>query len=152
VEFEWDPQKAERNLRKQRVGFEKAVTVFLDPDELTIYDPDHSLAEERFVSVGRSAVGRLLVVGYTERRSKIRISFARRATLTERHDNDMTTKKRDDEPGEEYDFRGGTRGRHSRQMGREGAVVRLDPDVAERFPTSEAVNRALRSIPVERDA
>lgn len=58
---------------------------------------------------------------------------------------DLTTKK-SDEPRDEYDFRGGTRGRHSRQLTDRGAIVRLDPDVAERFPTSEAVNEALRSI------
>ena len=56
-------------------------------------------------------------------------------------------KKSDDEPREEYDFRGGTRGRHHRKLAGEGAVVRLDPDVAVRFPTSEAVNEALRSLP-----
>lgn len=60
-------------------------------------------------------------------------------------------KTRDDEPREEYDFRGGTRGRHRRRPLKEGAVVHLDPDVAERFPTSEAVNRALRTIPDDRD-
>jgi uncharacterized DUF497 family protein len=49
-------------------------------------DPDHSVTEERFVSVGLAATGRLLVVGYTERGSTIRIIFARRATLPERMD------------------------------------------------------------------
>ena len=57
-------------------------------------------------------------------------------------------KKPDDEPREEYDFRGGRRGRHSREFAEAGAVVRLDPDVAIRYPTSDAVNEALRSIPV----
>jgi hypothetical protein len=80
MEFEWDPGKAEQNLRKHGVAFEDAITIFADPDELTIYDPDHSLMEDRFVSVGRSKSGRLLVVGYTERGSNIRIIFARRAT------------------------------------------------------------------------
>jgi uncharacterized DUF497 family protein len=80
MEFEWDPRKAEQNVRKHGVAFEDAITIFADPDELMIYDPDHSLTEDRFVSVGRSGSGRLLVVGYTERGSKIRIIFARRAT------------------------------------------------------------------------
>lgn len=86
MEFEWDQQKAEHNRRKHGVGFDEAVTVFTDPDELTVYDPDHSAQEDRFVSVGLSASGRILVVGYTERESKIRIIFARRATMSERFD------------------------------------------------------------------
>jgi len=55
-------------------------------------------------------------------------------------------KKPDDEPRDEYDFSRGSRGRHHRKLAAEGAVVRLDPDVAMRFPTSEAVNTALRSL------
>lgn len=60
----------------------------------------------------------------------------------------LPPKKPDDEPREEYDFRGGGRGRHHREFAEAGAVVRLDPDVAIRYPTSDAVNEALRSIPV----
>lgn len=51
-----------------------------------------------------------------------------------------------DELRDEYDFRGGIRGRHYRKLREEGAVVRLDPDVAQRFPTSESVNAALRAL------
>ena len=57
-----------------------------DPLELTVFDPDHSVAEDRFVSIGQSSSGRLLVVGYTERGGKIRIIFARRATGREQTD------------------------------------------------------------------
>lgn len=86
MEFEWDRAKARRNLRKHGVSFEEAVTVLADPFDLTISDPDHSVTEERFVSIGQSSMGRVLVVGYTERGSKIRVIFARRATSPERHD------------------------------------------------------------------
>ena len=86
MEFEWDRRKAERNRRKHGITFEEAVSVFTDPDELMIDDPDHSIGEDRFVSIGQSALGRLLVVGYTERESKIRLIFARRATWPERFD------------------------------------------------------------------
>jgi uncharacterized DUF497 family protein len=86
VEFTWDWRKAERNRRKHGVTFEEAVTIFFDPRELMVFDPDHSTVEERFVSVGMSAAGRLLVVGYTERGSTIRLIFARRATVPERMD------------------------------------------------------------------
>lgn len=55
-------------------------------------------------------------------------------------------KKSDDAPRDEYDFRTATRGRHHRKLTGEGALIRLDPDVAVRFPTSQAVNEALRSL------
>lgn len=86
MELEWDADKARANAAKHRVTFEKAATVFTDPLELTIPDPNHSIEEDRYVSVGTSAAGRLLVVGYTERGSKIRMIFARRATMREQHD------------------------------------------------------------------
>ena len=78
MEFQWDIAKAETNESKPGVGFEEASTVFRDPLELTIFDPDHSVNEDRFVSIGRSAAGRLLVVAYTEReQNRIRIISAR---------------------------------------------------------------------------
>lgn len=88
MEFDWNPTKAEQNLRKHGVSFTEAATIFADPLELLIYDPDHSVIEDRFVSIGMSASGRLLVVGYTERGSTIRLIFARRATMPERIDYD----------------------------------------------------------------
>jgi len=86
VDLEWDAEKARRNLRKHGIPFEEAATVFLDPFELTVFDPDHSIGEDRFVSVGRSSASRVLVVGYTERGGKIRIIFARRASGREQLD------------------------------------------------------------------
>jgi uncharacterized DUF497 family protein len=86
VDLDWDADKARANAAKHRVTFEEAATVFGDPRELTIPDPDHSIGEDRFVSVGTSAAGRLLVVGFTERGSKIRVIFAGRATMREQHD------------------------------------------------------------------
>ncbi len=69
MEFEWDPEKAEENLRNHGVAFTEAQTVFGDPLEVTIPDPDHSDGEFRFLSLGRSEADRLLVVSYTERGS-----------------------------------------------------------------------------------
>ena len=86
MSIEWDVDKARANAAKHHVSFEEAATVFGDPLELTIPDPNHSIEEERYVSLGTSNAGRLLVVGYTERGSKIRVIFARRATMRERHD------------------------------------------------------------------
>jgi uncharacterized DUF497 family protein len=84
VQFEWDPAKAEENLAKHAVAFTEAMTVFGDPLELVIADPDHSVDEQRFLSIGLSAAGRLLVVSYTERHGGIRLISARRATTRER--------------------------------------------------------------------
>ena len=83
MEFEWDDGKATSNLEKHRVSFTEAITVFGDPLEVMIPDPDHSEEEFRFVSVGRSEPGRLLVVAYTEREGRIRLISAREATPNE---------------------------------------------------------------------
>jgi len=86
VEFEWDPEKAEENLRSHGVAFTEAQPVFGDPLEVTIPDPDHSDGELRFLSLARSEADRLLVVSYTERASLVRIISAREATPRERRD------------------------------------------------------------------
>lgn len=83
MNFEWDETKALANLRKHGVSFAEASTLFGDPLELTIADPDHSHGEFRFLSLGRSHAGRLLVVAYTERDHRIRIISARPATSRE---------------------------------------------------------------------
>ena len=82
--FEWDSRKARSNLAKHGVGFQEASTIFGDPLSLTIPDPEHSLSEERYITVGRAFSGKLLVVVYTERGDNIRIISARRASRRER--------------------------------------------------------------------
>jgi uncharacterized DUF497 family protein len=84
VEFEWDPAKAAANLTKHGVTFTEASTIFGDPLEITISDPEHSEGEARFLSLGLSAEARLLVVAYTEREGRIRIIHARVAAAKER--------------------------------------------------------------------
>ena len=84
LRFEWDEEKAKANLKKHRVSFEEATTVFLDPFSMTIPDPDHSVEEQRFIDIGSSDKGRVLVVVYTERGSNIRIISCRKATPSER--------------------------------------------------------------------
>ena len=86
MEFEWDPAKDEGNLKKHGVAFSEAMTSFGDPLEVTIPDPSHSKGEARFLSLGKSDAGRLLVVAYTERGGKTRIINAREATPKERRD------------------------------------------------------------------
>ena len=79
------------NLKKHGVSFEDATTVFADPLSLTISDPDHSADETRFLDLGLSHQGQLLVVSYTERADQIRIISARLASRLER--NTYETKK-----------------------------------------------------------
>jgi uncharacterized DUF497 family protein len=82
--FEWDTDKAARNVVKHGVTFEEACTVFGDPLEVTIEDETHSQEEARFFSVGVSIPGRLLAVSYTERLGRVRILSARPASRGER--------------------------------------------------------------------
>lgn len=82
--FEWDDEKAKANFKKHRVGFDEATTVFTDPFSVTIPDPKHSADEQRYVDIGNSDKGRVLVVVYTERGSNIRIISCRKATPSER--------------------------------------------------------------------
>lgn len=82
--FEWDEAKAERNERKHKVAFEEAKTVFDDSLSLTIPDPDHSETEDRFIDIGMSVNGRVLIVVYVERGENIRIISSRKANKRER--------------------------------------------------------------------
>ena len=82
--FEWDARKERSNVEKHGVDFAEASTVFGDPMECTVPDPDHSVEEHRFLSMGSSRQNRLLVVAYVERGRRIRIFSARTATPSER--------------------------------------------------------------------
>lgn len=82
--FEWDEERSRSNLRKHGVGFEEASTIFGDPLSVTIADPEHSIREHRWMTLGHSAKHRLLVVVHTDRGSRIRIISARVATRPER--------------------------------------------------------------------
>ena len=84
LRFEWHQEKASENLRKHGVSFEEAKTVFNDPFSITIADPEHSLDEDRYIDIGLSARGQILVVVYTERAGSIRIISSRKATKAER--------------------------------------------------------------------
>lgn len=84
MDFEWDPDKARRNLAKHGVSFREAATVFGDPLAITYFDPDHSVEEDRFLTFGHSATGRLLVVSHTDRGDSTRIISARPASRKER--------------------------------------------------------------------
>jgi uncharacterized DUF497 family protein len=84
MKFEWDTTKAVVNRRKHRVSFEEAVTVFGDLLSMTSPDPDHSDNEKRFITIGLSSRGRLLMVAHTERAQRVRIISARKLSQNER--------------------------------------------------------------------
>jgi len=82
--FEWDNNKAASNFVKHGVSFEEAVTVFGDPLSDTLPDPDHSSGEHRFIIIGSSESGKILVVAHTDDEETVRIISAREATHGER--------------------------------------------------------------------
>ena len=84
MRFEWNADKARLNLRKHGVSFEEASTVFYDQLSATGEDPDHSLGERRFITLGVSSAARVLAVAHADRDDVIRIISARAATAAER--------------------------------------------------------------------
>jgi uncharacterized DUF497 family protein len=82
--FEWDEKKAKLNIQKHGVDYEEAISIFQDESSLTMPDAIHSMNEDRFIDIGLSSKGRILVVAYTERGNNIRIISCRKATPTER--------------------------------------------------------------------
>jgi len=84
MEFEWDARKAESNLKKHGVSFQEAASVLGDSMSMTYPDPDHSDHEDRFITVGVSRSGRVLMVAHTDRGEKVRIISSRKTTSQER--------------------------------------------------------------------
>jgi uncharacterized protein len=84
MKFEWDPKKADKNLKKHGVTFPEAATIFGDPLAITFQDPDHSIEEERQLTFGQSIQQRLIVVAHTRRGEKTRIISARLMDRNER--------------------------------------------------------------------
>jgi uncharacterized DUF497 family protein len=86
MKFEWDDKKAKVNLQKHRISFEEAETVFDDSLSLTIADETHSFDEKRFITIGESKAGRLILVCHTIGGENVRIISARKPTQGERMD------------------------------------------------------------------
>jgi len=84
MKFEWDPRKADSNLNKHGVSFQEAASVFGDVFSITYHDPDHSAREQRFITVGMSRSGRVLMVAHADRGGNVRIISARKTTRKER--------------------------------------------------------------------
>ncbi len=146
--FEWDPDKADKNVEKHQVSFKETTTVFDDPMFITFIDDEHSIDEERYVTIGLSGHGRLLMVAHADRQNCVRIINARRATKR----NSFMPKPTDPDDYElrdEYDLSTMTvapKGRYAphRRAGENGVL--LSEDVVKAFPTDEAVNEALRLV------
>ncbi|GAX60483.1 hypothetical cytosolic protein [Candidatus Scalindua japonica] len=88
LDFEWNPKKNISNIKKHKVSFEEAKTVFLDENAAIAYNPDHSINEERFIIIGFSSFGRLILVCFCEKNNgnTIRIISARKLTKKELKD------------------------------------------------------------------
>ena len=84
MEFEWDERKAGTNIRRHKIDFADATTVFEDLRAVTV--ADEASDEERYATIGLDALGRELVVIYALRGERIRIISARRATQREREE------------------------------------------------------------------
>jgi hypothetical protein len=92
LQFEWDRDKATANLKKHKVSFDEASTVFDDPWAYIFDDEDHSIDEHREIIIGHSIINRLLLVCFTERAEDVvRIFSARLATKKERKDYEKNT-------------------------------------------------------------
>jgi len=86
VIYEWDPNKADENLKRHKVSFDEATSVFTDPFALTFDDPDHSQEERRYVTTGTSSKQRIVFLAHVDRgEDQVRIISARPATATEAH-------------------------------------------------------------------
>lgn len=84
MQFQWHPEKAQKNFTKHGVSFDEAATVFADPLAVTIDDPDHSHEEQRFLTTGLSKRQRLIILAHTDREGRVRIISAREVTAPER--------------------------------------------------------------------
>jgi uncharacterized DUF497 family protein len=86
VIYEWDPKKADENLNRHRISFDEATSVFADPFALTFDDPDHSMDERRYITIGTSSKQRIVFVSHADRgEDHVRIISARPTTATEAH-------------------------------------------------------------------
>lgn len=134
------------NLKKHGVSFAEAASVFCDPLSLTFPDPDHSEDEERFITIGMSEAGRVLLFAHADRAGAIRIISARKANRAERN---YYEENGNDDVRPEYDLsamKTGVKGKYAGEYAKGTNLVLLEKDVADFFPDSKSVNDALRSL------
>jgi uncharacterized DUF497 family protein len=124
-DFEWDPEKARRNLRRHKVSFERATTIFRDPNLLSISDDEHGESEERWITMGLDETGSFLVISHKFETLDVNArgseSF-RPGELPKEKENNMK---------KEYDFSKGVRGKFHNPEGKFNLPIYLEPDIAE---------------------
>jgi uncharacterized DUF497 family protein len=132
MRFEWDPEKARRNEKRHGVSFEEAVTVFYDPLAATLEDVDHSVGEQRLITVGFSSRDRLLF-RYPIRKGEERCASSvhdLQPHMKERDRKDKAENSRDElRPEHDLDYSKAVRGKYYKRLLHEGAnIVVLEPD------------------------
>jgi len=143
--FDWDENKAKSNLDKHGVSFDEATSVFDDPLFLTFSDTENSIHEQRFIIIGESTKGKLLVV-LTQKDKTIHASSAP-VQLHARNVKHMNQNfEMEDDLRPEYDFTKMTVVARGQGRKRSTVAINLDPDVAKLFPDSSAVNEGLRLL------
>ena len=90
LNFSWDPEKAKSNIFKHKVAFDTASSIFKDPNAISVFDESHSESEERWITIGLSTLGSLVVLVHSydiidENNINIRVISARKATKNEKH-------------------------------------------------------------------
>lgn len=150
MKFEWDPRKATRNLRKHRVSFEEATTVFRDPLSVTAPDLTHSSSEYRFVTFGLSSTRKLLTIR-TPSEEKLFESSPLDALQSKRERSMKKAKNSELNDWGKANYKRAdlgelVRGKYAKRIRETTNVVVLDPQVAKAFPNDEAVNSALRGL------
>ena len=149
MQFEWDPATAAANLKRHRVSFHEAATVLEDPLSTTFADEVHSEAEARFLTIGASTRGHVLVVAHTERNDTVRVISAVERRGASESSMNKANRHNDNDLRPEYDFasmKGGVRGKYVARLRKGSNLVLLDPEVAAAFPSDDAVNEALRGV------
>ena len=151
MQFEWDPAKAAANLKSHRVSFHEAAAVLDDPLSTTFPDEAHSEGEARFVTIGVSRRGTVLVVVRHTRNETM--PSASSAPVEQRGASESSMSKasrlENDDLRPEYDFasmKGGVRGKYVARLRKGSNLVLLEPEVAAAFPSDDAVNEALRGV------
>jgi uncharacterized DUF497 family protein len=146
VASRWNDGKNEINFQKHGISFEEADSVFDDPLILVIDDPEHSWEENRHVAIGATCERRLVVVSYTIRNDESWLISARMAEARERKKYMGADSINDGDIRPYYDFSGGVRSKHFRGRDRTMVSYGIDAEIAAYFPTSEDVNKALRTL------
>jgi len=150
MEFEWYANKATANLQKHGISFGEAATVFGDLLSVTFPDPNHSINESRFITIGLSNTGKIIILSILiEVRASESLVLEKQLVRNRGFMKKDINQEMDDELRPEYDLaqlQGGVEGKYA-ELYRQGTnLVLLEPDVAKAFPTAQSVNEALRLL------